>query len=38
MLELLRQHREICIYWEEYYSLQHSQIGAHVKKLLRSPR
>ncbi|XP_049682904.1 2'-5'-oligoadenylate synthase 1-like [Accipiter gentilis] len=37
VLELLRQHREICIYWEVYYSLQHSQIGAHVRKLLRSP-
>ncbi|NXW53752.1 OASL2 protein, partial [Eurystomus gularis] len=38
VLELLRRHREICIYWEKYYSLQHSQIGAHIKKLLRSPR
>lgn len=38
VLELLCQHREICIYWETYYSLQHSQIGAHVKELLRSPR
>ncbi|XP_064310012.1 2'-5'-oligoadenylate synthase 1 [Phalacrocorax carbo] len=38
VLELLRRHQEICIYWEKYYSLQHSQIGAHVKKLLRSPR
>uniref|UniRef100_A0A8B9NLD3 2'-5'-oligoadenylate synthetase like n=1 Tax=Accipiter nisus TaxID=211598 RepID=A0A8B9NLD3_9AVES len=37
VLELLRQHGEICIYWEVYYSLQHSQIGAHVRKLLRSP-
>ncbi|NXD79908.1 OASL2 protein, partial [Halcyon senegalensis] len=38
VLELLHRHREICIYWEKYYSLQHSQIGAHVKSLLRSPR
>ncbi|NXJ50193.1 OASL1 protein, partial [Spizaetus tyrannus] len=38
VLELLRQHQEICIYWEVYYSLQHSQIGTHVRKLLRSPR
>ncbi|NXF53439.1 OASL2 protein, partial [Oceanites oceanicus] len=38
VLELLCRHREICIYWEMYYSLQHSQIGAHVKNLLRSPR
>ncbi|XP_059679162.1 2'-5'-oligoadenylate synthase 1 [Gavia stellata] len=38
VLELLRRHQEICIYWEKYYSLQHSQIGAHVKRLLRSPR
>ncbi|NXE78067.1 OASL2 protein, partial [Cochlearius cochlearius] len=38
VLELLCRHREICIYWEMYYSLQHSQIGAHVKRLLRSPR
>ncbi|KFO82394.1 2'-5'-oligoadenylate synthase-like 1, partial [Cuculus canorus] len=37
VLELLRRHREICIYWEMYYSLQHSRIGAHVKRLLRSP-
>ncbi|KAM6197877.1 2'-5'-oligoadenylate synthase 1-like [Sarcoramphus papa] len=38
VLELLRRHQEICIYWETYYSLQHSQIGAHVKRLLCSPR
>ncbi|NXT33038.1 OASL2 protein, partial [Pelecanoides urinatrix] len=38
VLELLCRHREICIYWETFYSLQHSQIGAHVKKLLCSPR
>ncbi|NXW04387.1 OASL2 protein, partial [Fregetta grallaria] len=38
VLELLCRHREICIYWERYYSLQHSQIGAHVKNLLSSPR
>ncbi|NXS73055.1 OASL2 protein, partial [Pandion haliaetus] len=38
VLELLRRHRELCIYWEVYYSLQHSQIGAHVKNLLHSPR
>ncbi|NXH75248.1 OASL2 protein, partial [Hydrobates tethys] len=38
VLELLCRHREICIYWEMYYSLQHSQIGAHVKNLLCSPR
>ncbi|NXL64354.1 OASL2 protein, partial [Chordeiles acutipennis] len=38
VLELLCRHQEICIYWETYYSLQHSQIGAYVKRLLRSPR
>ncbi|NXX26152.1 OASL2 protein, partial [Nicator chloris] len=38
VLELLCQHREICIYWEKYYSLQHREIGAHVKELLCSPR
>ncbi|NWH68758.1 OASL2 protein, partial [Geococcyx californianus] len=38
VLELLRRHRDICIYWETYYSLQDSQIGTHVKKLLRRPR
>ncbi|KAM6059106.1 2'-5'-oligoadenylate synthase 1-like [Theristicus caerulescens] len=38
VLELLCQHREICIYWETYYSLRHSQIGAHVKRLLCRPR
>ncbi|NXU69306.1 OASL2 protein, partial [Horornis vulcanius] len=38
VLELLCRHREICIYWEKYYSLQHREIGAHVKELLRSPR
>ncbi|NXH38873.1 OASL2 protein, partial [Dicaeum eximium] len=38
VLELLCQHREICIYWEKYYSLQHQEIGDHVKGLLRSPR
>ncbi|NWS61205.1 OASL2 protein, partial [Chunga burmeisteri] len=38
VLELLYRHREICIFWETYYSLQHSQIGAHVKRLLHRPR
>ncbi|NXP41674.1 OASL2 protein, partial [Leiothrix lutea] len=38
VLELLRRHRDICIYWEKYYSLRHGEIGAHVKKLLRCPR
>ncbi|NWS78640.1 OASL2 protein, partial [Crotophaga sulcirostris] len=38
VLELLRRHRNICIYWETYYSLQDGEVGAHVKKLLRSPR
>ncbi|XP_040449216.1 2'-5'-oligoadenylate synthase 1-like [Falco naumanni] len=38
VLELLCRHQEICIYWEIYYSLQHRQIGAHVKRLLHSPR
>ncbi|NXB30409.1 OASL2 protein, partial [Eulacestoma nigropectus] len=38
VLELLCQHREICIYWEKYYSLQHREIGDHVKRLLCSPR
>ncbi|NXH20159.1 OASL2 protein, partial [Bucco capensis] len=37
VLELLCQHQEICVYWEMNYSLQHSQIGAHVKRLLCSP-
>ncbi|NXB13811.1 OASL2 protein, partial [Rhagologus leucostigma] len=38
VLELLCRHREICIYWEKYYSLQHREIGDHVKGLLCSPR
>ncbi|NWW77409.1 OASL2 protein, partial [Climacteris rufus] len=38
VLELLRRHREICIYWEKYYSLQQREIGDHVKGLLCSPR
>lgn len=38
VLKLLGQHQDICIYWEKYYSLQHREIGAHVKGLLRSPR
>ncbi|NWI54227.1 OASL2 protein, partial [Calyptomena viridis] len=38
VLELLRQHQDICIYWEKYYSLQNSQIGAHIKTLLCSDR
>ncbi|NWV04936.1 OASL2 protein, partial [Ptilonorhynchus violaceus] len=38
VLELLRRPRDICIYWEKYYSLQHSKIGDHVKGLLRHPR
>lgn len=38
VLGLLCRYREICIYWEKYYSLQHREIGAHVKGLLRRPR
>ncbi|NXD99727.1 OASL2 protein, partial [Chaetorhynchus papuensis] len=38
VLELLCWPQEICIYWEKYYSLQHREIGAHVKGLLCSPR
>ncbi|XP_009097772.1 2'-5'-oligoadenylate synthase 1-like isoform X2 [Serinus canaria] len=38
VLELLGRHRDICIYWEKYYSLQHREIGAHVKGLLSKPR
>ncbi|NWU28361.1 OASL2 protein, partial [Dyaphorophyia castanea] len=38
VLELLCRHRDICIYWEKYYSLQHREIGDHVKGLLCSPR
>ncbi|KAI1234414.1 hypothetical protein IHE44_0003463 [Lamprotornis superbus] len=38
VLELLRLPRQICIYWEKYYSLQDREIGAHVKRLLRSAR
>ncbi|NXK94498.1 OASL2 protein, partial [Formicarius rufipectus] len=36
VLKLLLQHQAICVYWEKYYSLHHSEIGAHVKKLLHS--
>ncbi|KAM9374499.1 2'-5'-oligoadenylate synthase 1-like [Phaethornis superciliosus] len=38
VLELLRQHQEICIYWEKFYSLQDHQIGDYVKRLLGSRR
>ncbi|PKU35783.1 2 -5 -oligoadenylate synthase 1-like [Limosa lapponica baueri] len=38
VLELLCRHQEICVYWEGCYSLQHSEIGNHVKSLLRKPR
>uniref|UniRef100_A0A8B9TLF8 2'-5'-oligoadenylate synthetase like n=1 Tax=Anas platyrhynchos TaxID=8839 RepID=A0A8B9TLF8_ANAPL len=37
VLKLLGQYRDICIYWERYYSLQHHRIGAHLKQLLRMP-
>ncbi|XP_014814901.1 PREDICTED: 2'-5'-oligoadenylate synthase 1-like [Calidris pugnax] len=38
VMELLCRHQEICIYWEGCYSLQHSEISAHVKSLLCKPR
>ncbi|XP_025966361.2 2'-5'-oligoadenylate synthase 1-like [Dromaius novaehollandiae] len=38
VLQLLHRHQEIIIYWEKYYSLQDSQVGTHVKKLLLSSR
>ncbi|NXN21520.1 OASL2 protein, partial [Nycticryphes semicollaris] len=37
VLELLCRPKEICIYWEGCYSLQHSKIGTHLKSLLRKP-
>ncbi|NXO18438.1 OASL2 protein, partial [Oriolus oriolus] len=38
VLELLCRPREICIYWEEYYTLEDREIGARVKELLCRPR
>ncbi|NXK36315.1 OASL2 protein, partial [Piprites chloris] len=38
VLKLLCQYQAICIYWEKYYFLQHSEIGAYVKGLLASER
>ncbi|XP_062441478.1 2'-5'-oligoadenylate synthase 1-like [Rhea pennata] len=38
VLELLCQYQKILIYWERYYSLQHNQVGTHVKNLLHSSR
>ncbi|XP_051483878.1 2'-5'-oligoadenylate synthase 1-like [Apus apus] len=38
VLELLRRHQEICIYWEKFYSLKDNRTGDHVKRLLGSPR
>ncbi|XP_027742066.1 2'-5'-oligoadenylate synthase 1-like [Empidonax traillii] len=38
VLKLLCQYQDICIYWEKYYSLQHAEIGAFVKGLLRRDR
>ncbi|NXM24462.1 OASL2 protein, partial [Oxyruncus cristatus] len=38
VLKLLCRYQDICIYWEKYYSLQHSELGASVKRLLRSNR
>uniref|UniRef100_A0A8B9BCA8 2'-5'-oligoadenylate synthetase like n=1 Tax=Anser brachyrhynchus TaxID=132585 RepID=A0A8B9BCA8_9AVES len=37
VLKLLCRYRDICVYWEKYYSLQHEQIGTHLKQLLRKP-
>lgn len=37
VLKLLCQYRDICVYWEKYYSLQHQQIGTHLKQLLKMP-
>ncbi|NWZ32700.1 OASL2 protein, partial [Asarcornis scutulata] len=37
VLKLLCQYRDVCIYWERYYSLQHQRIGTHLKQLLRMP-
>ncbi|NXS32421.1 OASL2 protein, partial [Pomatostomus ruficeps] len=38
VLELLRLPRQMCIYWEKYYSLQDREIGGYVKDLLFRPR
>ncbi|XP_035168228.1 2'-5'-oligoadenylate synthase-like protein 2, partial [Oxyura jamaicensis] len=38
VLKLLCQYKDICVYWEKYYSLQHGQIGTRLKQLLQMPR
>nr|XP_031299144.1 2'-5'-oligoadenylate synthase 1 [Camelus dromedarius] len=38
VLELVRKHQDLCIYWENYYSLENPIIGRYLKKQLRKPR
>ncbi|XP_034631627.1 2'-5'-oligoadenylate synthase-like protein 2 [Trachemys scripta elegans] len=37
VMELLCRYQELCVYWTEFYDLQSSVIGPHVKQLLREP-
>ncbi|XP_065407470.1 2'-5'-oligoadenylate synthase 1-like isoform X2 [Chrysemys picta bellii] len=37
VMELLCRYQELCVYWTEFYDLQSSVIGPHVKQLLRKP-
>ncbi|CAM4698530.1 2'-5'-oligoadenylate synthase 1-like [Lepidochelys kempii] len=37
VMELLCRYQELCVYWTEFYDLQSSVIGPHVKRLLREP-
>ncbi|XP_032328128.1 LOW QUALITY PROTEIN: 2'-5'-oligoadenylate synthase 1 [Camelus ferus] len=38
VLELVRKHQDLCIYWENYYSLENPIIGRYLKKQLGKPR
>lgn len=38
VLELVMNYWDLCIYWSEYYDIEHPVIGAYVRRQLQKPR
>lgn len=38
VLELVVNHRQLCIYWTRYYDISHPGIGPYLRRQLQKPR
>ncbi|XP_054568546.1 2'-5'-oligoadenylate synthase 1 isoform X2 [Eptesicus fuscus] len=38
VLELVVNHRQLCIYWTQYYDISHPVIGPYLRRQLQKPR